>query len=535
VTSQDVAGDESEEEETATPGEESADEGITSHTDKAASGDPTPAQAGDGEEWPHGQRVTFRSVTLAKICMGQEIDALSTALEGTEWVEVNEQFAAGIVAARQADAPYKKDFLLLSDPETSPWYRMGYGLAHPPDGIDWIVGQFSVLGPSMVALMLTFVLTDAEAGSLDMVLREEVHNIVRRAGRRSIRVKSAYQIKYERIQAVREDVSDRCLDWLEAWAPGTLRRGDRLGVPLCSLITPAQGNLFEHRPEGNRSPDYLRLLDLVDPLNALRFRCPSNLFLKRRIGQRPWEYVAAFSEEASTDFPNLEVAPEQVHQALFPYMIVLALESVLSSLESRMRRTRLDLAGIDVSAAVASVPLKEKLLLRLRRQRPEEPSTVGLRNRLLALSRDIAIASGDIKGVLDDRTSASLWAEYPPLLSVDPSEAQPSTRDPAEIARRNMAHVITNLKSQETELRELVIVTSEAVSQAQDKQTQASLNRLTIWLVVCTVALVGIGIFTLWKTFYDTPDSPAPKPSVSTSTPSVKPSIRPTSTSNDSK
>jgi hypothetical protein len=73
-----------------------------------------------------------------------------------------------------------------------------------------------------------------------------------------------------------------------------------------------------------------------------------------------------------------------------------------------------------------------------------------------------------------------------------------------------------------------VLVTSEAVSQTQDKQIQASLNRLTIWLVVCTVVLVGIGIFTLWKTFYDAPSSSAPKPALSTSAPSLKPSIRST-------
>lgn len=80
VASQDVAGDESEEEEIATLGEESADEELISHTDKAASGTPTPEQAGDGEERPHGQQVTFRSVTLAKVYMGPEIDALTSDL-----------------------------------------------------------------------------------------------------------------------------------------------------------------------------------------------------------------------------------------------------------------------------------------------------------------------------------------------------------------------------------------------------------------------------------------------------------------------
>ena len=61
-------------------------------------------------------------------------------------------------------------------------------------------------------------------------------------------------------------------------------------------------------------------------------------------------------------------------------------------------------------------------------------------------------------------------------------------------------------------MRELVLVTSEAISQTQDKQTQTALNRLTIWLMVFTVVLVCIGVFKVWKTFYDAPDGPAAKP-----------------------
>ena len=121
---------------------------------------------------PDGEHVTFRAVTLAEVYIGQEIDGLSAALQRSEWFNVGEQFADEIAKARQTDATYNSEFLLLSGPD-SHWAMQGYGKADLPTGIHRIIGQPYVLGPSMVALVLTFVLSESEAGRLDETLRKE--------------------------------------------------------------------------------------------------------------------------------------------------------------------------------------------------------------------------------------------------------------------------------------------------------------------------------------------------------------------------
>ena len=91
---------------------------------------------------------------------------------------------------------------------------------------------------------------------------------------------------------------------------------------------------------------------------------------------------------------------------------------------------------------------------------------------------------------------------------------------------------IASIQARETELRELVLVTNQAVSEDQDKKTQRSLNRLTVWLVFFTVALVVMTGFTIWKTFYDATPSSTPTPTASTpaSTSTAKPTVHPKTT-----
>ena len=79
-------------------------------------------------------------------------------------------------------------------------------------------------------------------------------------------------------------------------------------------------------------------------------------------------------------------------------MAVLALEGLLDSFEARMRSSRSALAGVSLGNRRGG-------------------GAANLRDNLLELSRDIAIACGDIRGAADDRTAASLWADYPLLLT----------------------------------------------------------------------------------------------------------------------
>ena len=99
--------------------------------------------------------------------------------------------------------PYSSEFLLMSYP-ASHWAMNGYGKASLPDGIQRIIGRLHVLGPSMVALVLTFALADSETGRVDAALRDGARPEMKLGG-----VKKIYQIKYEHIQLLLNDFGER--------------------------------------------------------------------------------------------------------------------------------------------------------------------------------------------------------------------------------------------------------------------------------------------------------------------------------------
>lgn len=432
-----------------------------------------------------GEHVTFRSLTLADVYIGPQADALTETFRSIKWIHVDEPFANEIAKARQEDTTYNTQFLLMSGPTSHPW-MYGFGEERLPAGIQRIVGQLYVLGPSMVALVLTFVLADSEARCLDNALREDMQSQLHRSASGMVGVRTVFQLKYEGVRALLDKFGDRCLEWLEGWAPGTLCAGEGTDVPVCSLVSLARGKPFQDQG------DYMRLLGLTSGYGAARFASPDFMFLVPRTGRlRPREFIAAFNEaDASQSSLDLSVAPEILHQSISPYMAVLALEGLVRSLESRMRGTRSGLAELDPGKGM-------------------ESQVLALRTRLLKLSRDIAVISGDIKGVIEDDTFTSLWADYPALVPVDHSQPSPPPARPSgEIPRKKISEYIANLKEQEGELRELVLVTSQAVSDAQNAKTQKTLNRLTWVLVVLTIFVLAATIVPLVRSSSDGGRSP---------------------------
>ena len=213
---------------------------------------------------------------------------------------------------------------------------------------------------------------------------------------------------------------------------------------------------------------------------AMRLARPDyKIFLMDRgTRKRRWDLAASFNEQEANKWWDAEAVPEILHENLHPYMTVLALEGVLDSFQARMRTTRSALVGFSLNSN-------------------QESGAGALRGNLLELSRDIAVACGDIKGAVDDRTAASVWAQYPLLLTAAAGEPLGEPLDPGAVPRMKLGEAIRNIRSQETELRELVLVASQAASDAQNARTANSLNRLTIWLVVLTIVLVGLGVITV--------------------------------------
>lgn len=423
---------------------------------------------------PDGERVTFRSVTLAEVYYAHQADQLTEKLHATRCAVTGEQFAEQIAKARKDDAVYNSEFLLRSSASSiSPTLRRYNDTVLPAD-FDRIAGQVHVLGPSLVTVVLTFVLTGNQATRLDEALRLPVN--AENPGLQSrAAVRSVLRVKSERVDRVLEDVTGRCQDWLKNWTPGMLAAGDGKRVPACSLISLAEGRPFQTKG------DYMHLLAIgAGTSGAMRLARPDyKIFLMDRgARKRRWDLAASFNEQEANKWWDAEAVPEILHENLHPYMTVLALEGVLDSFQARMRTTRSALVGLSLNSN-------------------QESDAGALRGNLLELSRDIAVACGDIKGAVDDRTAASLWAQYPLLLTAASGEPLGEPLDPGAVPRMKLGEAIRNIRSQETELRELVLVTSQAASDAQNARTANSLNRLTIWLVVLTIVLVGLGVITV--------------------------------------
>jgi hypothetical protein len=420
---------------------------------------------------PGGERVTFRSVTLAEVYYARQADQLTERLRAIRWVGADERYAEQVVIARRDDTAYNSEFLLMPGPSPSP-LASSYGVTDPPAGVDQIVGQVRVLGPSLVAVVLTFALGHDQAVRLDGALRAPVGDDPGAHSRAALR--GVYAAKQEHVQRALDDVAGRCQDWLGRWAPGVLTGGDGRRVPACTLISLAEGQPFQ------ADDDYLRLLGMhAGAGGAMRLARPDYMFL-RDLGarKRRRDFAASFNErEAADSWPGVDAQPEFLHESLHPFMTVLALEGVLDWFGARMRGARSGLAELSVGDGQGA-------------------GVSALRDDLLGLSRDIAVACGDIKGAADDRTPASLWADYPLLQAADSGEPLSDSRDPGATARANLGEVIRDLRSQEAELRELVLVTSQAASDAQNARTAGSLRTLTIWLVVFTIALVALAAVT---------------------------------------
>jgi len=330
--------------------------------------------------------------------------------------------------------------------------------------------------------------------------------------------KTVYHVKAERIRSIRNELSERCLAWMKEKFPGRLAAGSGLEAPLCMLLSFAQG-----RPFQIQAP-YMRLLDLNNSIFASRLARPDFLFVTPRISRtRRSEFIAAFNEADAIgpgSYPVLSAVPEIANEAFSPSMVVAAIMGVLRSFELRMRDIRLDLERLDFDQATDS-------------------QVVELRNKLLGLSRDIAIVCGDVSVLADD--AVTIWADYPQLIPIGSNQSSPTPAEStADVERRNLRSIMKDLQTQEAGLRELTLITSQSISDTHNMQLQAKVltltGRLTWWtvmLVVLTFAVLFVAADQLFAGSTGSggsgvaPHATAPAKRSLTTTPSRRPQPRP--------
>ena len=431
---------------------------------------------------PAREAIAFRSVTLAEVYVGQAADVLTTTLGTIEWTNFRRPIVDDIAEARQSDYYAWGNFWLVSDTSRG---AVRYGQTNLPSGIDHIYGNYYVLGRSLVALVLTFVLTDDEAKGIDTVLQDDAESRVERHGT-YISIKTVRDVKQKRIRDVREEVAQRCLEWLKSRIPGTLLAAiEGLDPPTCTLISLAIGKPFDTQAE------YMELLDLSRPLLAEKFIRHEFLYLVPADGG----LVAAFNETDAVQAGwarDLSVTPETFHEEISSLMIADGLRAALLSFEPRLRDLRAGLNRLDI-------------------EKPAGTQVIRLRDRLLGLSLEISTLSGDVTVLVDE--TVKIWSEFSPLTWVFPNEgfsAVPETT--AETKRRQLRKAMETLQAQEVDLRDLILVISQSMSETRNLELQTQvlgltngLSRLTRWLTVLTIVLVVLGVATLVVQLVNTP------------------------------
>lgn len=448
---------------------------------------------------PDGESITFWSVTIVEMYAGRAVDSLTKALSAMEWAKIDTPITDEIVEAQRGYVYSRSKFWFMADP-----MHLACPMRHAqttlPPGMDRIHGEYYVLGPSLVALVLTFVLDDEERHRIDVALRDDAESRLDRLGQSKVSVKSVRNVKSERLRAIREDIATRCRSWIRDTMPGTLSEvREGLGPPTCALISLAQGTPF------NTHVEYMALLDLVNEWLAERFVSPDFLYLVYPIDIAPNNRMTgvfnggeALSQGWIHDFSVQATAPEVFHEAISSLVIADGIYAVLMSYEPRLRDVRSGLNRLDFDKATGQ-------------------EVFALRNRLLEISRDVSTVCGDVTVLLND--PFAIWADMPQLVRLKSNPASSATDDTVAAKRRQLRSTVADLLSQEANLRELILVTSASASEATGIELQTKvlaltnkLGTFTIVLIVLTFVLVALGAIALFVQLVHNPVVQVPFP-----------------------
>ena len=439
---------------------------------------------------PDGEAITFRSMTVVEMYAGQAVEQLVAGLEGLDWVNTDEPVVDRIRDAQKGYV-YSAGVFWIVPPTSSGGPPLSHARAQLPAGVSRIYSEYDVLGPSLVALVLTFVLAAAEATSIDVAIRADAESRLDRVGRSSVSIRTVRDVKKERVRAAREEVRKRCQDWITVTFPGTLSAVEEgLGPPTCALISLKQG-----RPFGTHA-EYLTLVDLVNDLYADRLVSPDCLYLAYPVDISPSNRMTgAFNEGDARSqqwLDDVEEAPERFHEAISSLVIADGIYAVLCSYEPKLRDVRTSLNRLDFEKVTG-------------------PEVITLRSRLFGISRDVATVSREVSVVVSDH--GGIWTDLRPTVPIRPSGSPSATADAsAEAKRRRLRAEVASLQSEDANLRELILVTASSTSEVMGLDLQNKvlnltnkLNGLTTWLIILTVVLVILGVATIVVQFIHNP------------------------------
>jgi hypothetical protein len=448
---------------------------------------PRDAKGNEYTRPPDTECITFRSMTIVEMYAAQSIESLKSAISRMEWSEDDDPIVDRIVEAQAGHLYSRGNFWIFAEAAdtSSPLKRARADL---PEGIGRIYCEYFVVGPSLVAIVLTFVLQDDVASRIESALREDAESRIDRSGD-SVSRKTVQDVKRERVVNIRSELEVRCRNWIETQMPGTLSGDGDIRHPSCVLLSLAEGTPFETQS------GYMSVMNLVNGQVAEKFESLNFLYLNHSIGLGPVDSMtAAFNEKealAQQWVDDLSAAPEVFHEVIAALLIADGMLAVTYSFERTLRSIRNELNELDFEKATG-------------------PEVIALRNRLLSISRDVSTVCGDIDVVLED--PSWLWSDLYPLVPVQPSSSSSLPVATADAERRQLRAAVTGIRSQEANLRELILVTSASTSETRGLELQTNiltltktLGRLTKWLIILTIVLVLLGAGALLAQIVHTP------------------------------
>ena len=454
---------------------------------------------------PDDEVVTFRSMTVVEMYAGQASDSMKGGLATIEWRNCDPPIVDRIVEAQKGYTYSRGDFWLAQAPSSVGSLVQG-GITSLPGPFSRIYGTYYVLGPSLVALVLTFVLDDEASRRVDAALRHDAESRLDQLGGSTFSIKSVLQVKKERIRSIRNNIGQRCELWIKGAMPGTLSAiQEGLGMPTCALVGLARGVPFETNAE------YMALLDLRNEFLAKRFVDPDFLFLAYPLDSEPNNLMlGAFNEGeaiAQQWVSDTSATPERFHEAISSSMIADGIYAVLLSYEPKLREVRRELNLLDFGEATGQ-------------------EVTALRNRLLGISRDISTVCSDVTILVND--AFVIWSDLYPVTLLKTKGRSSRGEETADTKRRQLRAAVTSLESQESSLRELILISTASTTETRNLELQVKvldltkqLSALTTWLFVLTFVLVILGVAALLVQILHTPVVQVQLPTPSHSAPST--------------
>ncbi|MGH9089882.1 MAG: hypothetical protein ACRDZR_00645 [Acidimicrobiales bacterium] len=423
---------------------------------------------------PEGEVVTLQSLTVSDVFVGPAVDAAAEALSRMAWNDTAPPFADEVRAALLGHKYYRMNFYIRKPGCNPATLAIPCASAALPADVDEAYGELSVLGPSLVVIVMTFVFNSVAAGRMNDELHKDGSSTVTRLSGRLISTRDAHDDKRRRVWAAHQDLTDRCLRWAKDTFPGTLSAvQEGLGRPTCGLMSLAKGKPFSTHEH------YMAILGLVNKHSASSLRNHDYLYWTSPLvtGTSNISTVVYNEDDAAGPggYGQKPMPPEAIHEIIFSIMVINAIFAGLQSFSPQLRDVRSQAIRLDLRTV-------------------KSDTVAQLRADLLDTSGKLAAFIGDVRVLARERFT--VWSDLEGLQPLVPTVTN-APGDPVAANKSFLASTADSLLADERSILEHLLAVAEAKSDAINTDLQQSMRRLARWVAGLTAVIALAAVVTL--------------------------------------